>query len=276
MNGPTRITALDDPRVAAFADVRDADLRGRDGLFLCESETVVRRALMSSHRVDAVLVSEGCLTSLGDALHDLPGAPVYVADESLMTKISGYPVHHGALATCHRPADADLGLDAALGHLREQSEVVLIAAEGVTHIDNMGGLFRNAAAFGAHGVLLDPTCCDPLFRKAIRVSMGHVLAVPFAVSADWPGDLLRLRDEWGISIVGAESVGEATPVWECETADRMCLLFGSEGHGLSREAMDACDQVCSVPMAEGVPSLNVATASAVFLYELMCRRTVRA
>ena len=144
----------------------------------------------------------------------------------------------------------------------------MLIGEGLMNVDNMGGLFRNAAAFGVDGIVLDPTCCDPLYRKAIRVSMGHTLSVPYGICDDWPGDLKRLKDEWGLKLIAAEVSEGSKPLWEIPREDRIAILFGSEGHGLSAEALAQCDEVCEVPMQPNVPSLNVAVTSAVFLYEL--------
>jgi tRNA G18 (ribose-2'-O)-methylase SpoU len=193
---------------------------------------------------------------------------VYVADIDLMTQIAGFHIHRGVLAAGIRPRPPEVALDAALGHLKGVERVRLIVAEGLTNVDNMGGLFRNAAAFGIDGLLLDPTCCDPLYRKAVRVSMGHVLSVPYAISDDWPADLMRLKRDWDVKLIGAESIAGAEPLWRMPRAERIALLFGSERHGLSEAARAACDGLYEIPMAPGVESLNVAVASAVFLYEL--------
>ena len=144
----------------------------------------------------------------------------------------------------------------------------MMLAEGLTNVDNMGALFRNAAAFGVDGIVLDPTCCDPLYRKAIRVSMGHVLSIPYAVSQDWVGDLKRLKNEWGMLLIAAEATPDARPLWEVPRSSRTAIIFGSEGHGLSSATLALCDAVCEIPMSGNVPSVNVAVASAVFLYEL--------
>ena len=159
-------------------------------------------------------------------------------------------------------------LDAALGHLPAAGRLRLLVAEEVTNVDNMGALFRNAAAFDASGIVLDPRCCDPLYRKAIRVSMGHTLSVPYAVADPWPDELERLKREWGLAIVGAETGDDARPLWALPRDDRMALVFGSERHGLSAAVRDVCDTLVEIPMSAEVPSLNVAVASAVCLYEL--------
>lgn len=269
MAEPVEITSLHDERVAVFRDVRDADLRGRDGLFMAESELVVRRLLRRPQRLHSLLLSRRKYVRLAEALRVLDAAtPVYVADLQLISDVAGFAIHRGVLAAGRRPAPDEVTLDAALGHLRTTEHCTIVVAEGLTNVDNMGALFRNAAAFGVDGIVLDPTCCDPLYRKAIRVSMGHSLAVPHAISADWPVDLARLKSEWGLTIIGAEATAEALPLWRMPRAPRCAVLFGSEGHGLSPAALAACDSVRAIPMAGGVPSLNVAVASAVFLYEL--------
>jgi tRNA G18 (ribose-2'-O)-methylase SpoU len=265
---PQHITTLDDPRLEPFRDVRDRDLRGRDGLFMAESEMVLRRLLKRPERIHLVLLSAERYEKLAPELEVLPDdVPVFVADIGLMTQLAGFHVHRGVLATGRRPAPAELTLDAALGHLRDRPRVTLLVAEGLTNVDNMGALFRNAAAFAVDGIVLDPLSCDPLYRKSVRVSMGHVLSVPWAVATSWPDDLGRLRAEWGVSLVAAEVTDEARPAWQLPAADRVGFVLGSEGHGLSRPVLDRCDVVAWIPMAGEVPSLNVAVASAVFLYE---------
>jgi tRNA G18 (ribose-2'-O)-methylase SpoU len=149
--------------------------------------------------------------------------------------------------------------------------VRLLVAEGLTNVDNMGALFRGAAAFGIDGILLDPACCDPLYRKAIRVSMGHVLAVPYAVGDSWPDDLARLKAEWGVTIIGAETDLRAVPVWDAPREPKTAILFGAEGEGITPQAMAHCDALVQIPMPPGVPSLNVAVAASICMYELYGR-----
>jgi len=262
------ITSLDDPRVEAFRDVRDKDLKGRDHLFMAESELVLRRLLRMPDRLHCVFLSFQKYQRLADDLSVLPDStPVYIAEIDLMSEIAGFHVHRGVLASGYRPTLDELSLDKALGHLKTKKECLLIIAEGLTNVDNMGGLFRNAAAFGVDGIILDPTCCDPLYRKAIRVSMGHALSVPYAIVQDWPGELTNLKQNWSIPLICAENTPTAKPLWTLPMYPRVGMIFGSEGHGLSADVLDLCDDICHIPMKEGVPSLNVANASAVFLYE---------
>jgi tRNA G18 (ribose-2'-O)-methylase SpoU len=265
------ITHLDDPRVEVFRNVRDADLRGRDGLFMAESELVLRRLMRTPQRLHSMLLSPEKFVRMRDALAVLPeDVPVCVADLELIHEIAAFHIHRGCLAAGRRLPSGQLTLDAALAFLHRQPACCVLLAEGVTNVDNMGALFRNAAAFGVDAIVLDPTSCDPLYRKSIRVSMGHALSIPYAVSANWHGGLQRLKREWGLTLVAAEITPRASPLWALPNAARLGLIFGSEGHGLPVETLSACDAVCAIPtraLAENPPSLNVAVASAVFLYE---------
>jgi len=262
------ITSFDDPRVDVYRNVRDADLRGRDDLFMAESELVLRRLMRMPQRLHSMLVSRQKLHAMREAIARLPSTvPVYVADLALIHEIAAFHIHRGCLAAGFRPPPEALSLDCVMRPLQERQHLCLLLAEGITNVDNMGALFRNAAAFGADAVILDPQCCDPLYRKAIRVSMGHALSVPYAVSASWLDDLRRLKQEWNIGLIAAELVEQARPAWAMPRPARAAIIVGSEGHGLAATTLEACDAICAIPMRGEVPSLNVAVASAVLLYE---------
>ncbi len=270
---PVRLEHPDDPRLDPFRDVRDRDLRARHGLFMAESERVLRRLVRTPERLHAILLSPGRWDALRDLLAPLPEAvPIYVADLEIMCAIAGFHVHRGVLATGIRPTIEELAPEVALAPLMRPGPLTLLVCEGITNVDNVGGLFRNAAAFGVDGVLLDPACCDPLYRKAVRVSAGHVLSTPWAIAVDWPQDLRRLREAWNVELVAAETGAGAEPWWARPAPARQAILFGSEATGASAAALAECDATCEIPMAPGVPSLNVATASAVFLAERARRR----
>ncbi len=265
---PIVITSLDDARIEMFRDVRDKDLRGRDKIFMAESEMVLRRLLRTPERIVALFLSPDRYERLRESLVVLPRTvPIYVADVELMTEIAGFHIHRGVLAAGKRLHSSQLRFEPMLGHLRNCDHLTIMVAERFTNVDNMGTLFRNAAAFGVDGIVLDPGCCDPLYRKAIRVSMGHVLSVPYGVMGDWPSDLTRLKEEWGCTVVGAEITPESKPLRELPKCDKLAILFGSEADGLSDSALKACDEIYHIPMSAGVPSINVSVASAVFLYE---------
>jgi len=268
---PIHISSFDDPRVEVYRDVRDRDLaRAHGSLFMAESIHVIERLLDHPRRVHSLLLSPTMFERLSpklEALGELLSAPVYVAPLELMCEITGFHIHRGALAAGLRPRPEELALEAVLEHLRGRSRMRIVLCEAVTHIDNMGGIFRNASAFGADAVVIDSASCDPLYRKAIRVSMGHVFSMPYAISDDWSHDLGRLRSEWGVSLIAAETTPTAVPLSSLRVPEKVGVIFGSEGHGLSGATLDRCDVHCEIPMAPGVPSLNVATASAIFLYE---------
>jgi tRNA G18 (ribose-2'-O)-methylase SpoU len=274
---PQRIETLDDPRVEVFRNLRDKDLRaGHDSFFMAESEMVLRQVLRSpsKNRIHSVLVTQPRLEKLKDALAQLPpDVPVYVADKPVVREILGIHLHRGALAAVHRPPPETLTLDGALGFLKDRSRFTLVITEGVNDTDNMGSIFRNTAAFGADAVVLDPTSCDPLYRKSVRTSVGHVLNIPFARSENFAEDLMRLKTEWGLTLVGAETELGARPVWEAPQAHRLGIILGSEGYGLSPETVACCDAICEIPMAAEARSLNVAAATAVMLYELVGRNS---
>jgi len=225
--------------------------------------------MRTPQRLHSILLSEEKLERMRSSLEGMPETvPVFVADIRLIHDIAAFHVHRGVLAAGFRLPPELLNLDSSVGHLRNRAQACILLAEGITNVDNMGALFRNAAAFGVDGIVLDPTCCDPLYRKAIRVSMGHVLSIPYAVSTDWTSDVKRIKVEWGMTLIGAESTDDAIPLWEMPRQPRTAIVFGSEGQGLSASTLGLCDAVCKIPMSGKVPSINVAVASAAFLYEL--------
>lgn len=253
-----------DPRLADFRDLTRADRRpdrpGGKGLVIAEGVIVVRRLLASPYPVRALL---GVRRRIEELEADLAGlaVPVYVTSADVMAQVVGFHLNRGVLAVADRvPARS---LDRLVGDARR-----LAVLEGVGDHENLGALFRNAAAFGVDGVLVGPGCADPLYRRSVRVSMGHVLAVPFAPIEPWPGGLKWLR-ELGFRVLALCPGAEAVPLAGGFSAgDRVAVLLGSEGPGLSQEAIQAADAAVRIPMADGVDSINVATAGAVAFYTL--------
>ena len=268
MNGPHQIDSLDDPRIEPFRDVRDRDLRGRDGLFMAESELVLQRLLRQPERLHALLLSPEKFSRLEGALANLPDAvPIYIADLELMGRIAGFHVHRGVLATGHRPSSEELDASTLLAGFKNSNRCTLLMATGITNVDNMGSLFRNAAAFGVDAVILNANCCDPLYRKAIRVSMGHVLGMPWAIAEDWVATLGLLRTSLGMQVWAAECDSRSVPATSIGQPDRLAIVMGPEGSGLDERTLEACSSIVEIPMSIGVPSLNVATAAAILLWE---------
>jgi tRNA G18 (ribose-2'-O)-methylase SpoU len=256
-----------DPRIAAYLAVRERDLVGRNDGFIAEGEVVLRVLLAPGARAKpaSLLIAESRLARLAPLLEPLPaGIPVYAAAQGVMDAIVGFHIHRGILAHGLRPPDP--GVAALLAGL--PARTLVLALFGIANHDNMGGLFRNAAAFGAGAVLLDATCCDPLYRKAIRVSVGAALKVPFARLR--PGeDVLAMLGEAGFEPLALSPAG-AEPLARVARPARAAVLLGAEGPGLPPEIL-ARARAISIPMAPGWDSLNVAAASAIVLHHLAAR-----
>jgi tRNA G18 (ribose-2'-O)-methylase SpoU len=253
----------DDPRIVAYRDIRERDLVGREGLFIAEGE-VVLRTLVSSPVVRPVslLIAEhrmGKVASIVEALP--PQVPVHVAAQPVLDAIAGFHLHRGLLGLGERvdPPDAR-ALIATL-----PARALVVALFGIGNHDNVGGVFRNAAAFGADAVLVDATCCDPLYRKAIRVSVGAVLRTPFARLAG-NEDAVDLLQGSGFEVLSLSPAG-AVPLAAVKAPSRAAILFGAEGPGLPAEILARTTSV-AIPMAHGFDSLNVATASGIVLHHL--------
>jgi tRNA G18 (ribose-2'-O)-methylase SpoU len=256
-----------DPRIAAYRAVRERDLVGRGDGFIAEGEVVLRVLLAPDARAKpaSLLIAENRLARLQPLLAPLAAdIPVYAAAQGVMDAIVGFPIHRGILAHGRRPPDP--GVAALLAGL--PARALVLALFGIANHDNMGGLFRNAAAFGADAVLLDATCCDPLYRKAIRVSVGAALKVPFAKLR--PGeDVLAMLGEAGFAPLALSPTG-AEPLARITRPARAAVLLGAEGPGLPPDIL-ARARAVSIPMAPGWDSLNVAAASAIVLHHLAAR-----
>ncbi|WP_254603143.1 RNA methyltransferase [Sphingomonas bacterium] len=254
----------DDPRIAAYRDIRERDLVGRQGLFVAEGRVVLAMLLASTRfAARSVLIAAHRVAALADLIAQVPDdVPVYAADQRVLDAIAGFPLHRGILAIGERREP--LSADALLASLPERATVV--ALSGIANHDNMGGIFRNAAAFGADAVVMDGDCCDPLYRKAIRVSVGAVLSVPFAV-ASVGEDLVGLLQAQGFDVLALGLTGERT-LAEVVPGPRIAALFGAEGPGLPAAMLARANGV-RIPMAGGFDSLNVATTSGIVLHHLM-------
>ncbi|MFC5344510.1 TrmH family RNA methyltransferase [Brevundimonas staleyi] len=252
-----------DPRVAAFQDIRERDLTGREGLFIAEGEVVIRTLLASESlcRARSLLIAENRVGAQADLIAAAGDTPVYAASQAVMDAIAGFPLHRGLLALGEKPVERSV--EEVLGELPE--ECVVLAAAGIGNHNNMGGLFRNAAAFGAAAVLRDERCCDPFYRKAIRVSVGAVLRTPTARAASLEELIVALQAA-RFEVI-ALSPGATEPLAAISGGGRKAVLVGSEGPGLPPEVMARLRTV-GIPMAGGFDSLNVAVTSALALYQL--------
>ena len=269
MSTPAAIAVDDpsDPRIGAYRDIRERDLVGREGLFVAEGEVVIRILISRSiHPPVSLLVAEKRVAGLAETLGPLPpDVPLYSASQSVMDAIAGFPVHRGILALGRRAPQRQAA--ALLAGLPAKTLVVVLFA--IANHDNMGGIFRNAAAFGADAVILDSDCCDPLYRKAIRVSVGVALTVPFARLARGEDAVALLRSH-GFATLALTPRG-ATPLHALQPRDRVAVLLGAEGPGLPDSILRQAETV-AIPMAGEMDSLNVATASGIVLHHLAVSR----
>jgi tRNA G18 (ribose-2'-O)-methylase SpoU len=266
---PIPVTDPDDPRIAAYCHIRERDLVGRGERFIAEGEVVLAVLLRQSRfAVESLLVSDKRLAAL-DRAGLAPDIPVYVASQPVMDLIAGFHIHRGVLAVGRRVSSPSVR--EILAGLPAQALVVV--AIGLANHDNMGGLFRNAAAFGADALILDATSCDPLYRKAIRVSVGATFIVPYAradAGEDIPGLLAEARlATLALSPSGRRALHEIAP------AERTAAVFGTEGPGLPADIMARMETV-RIAMHGALDSLNVATASGIVLHHLAtARRSMR-
>lgn len=259
-----RVSSAADERLADFVSLRDAQLRTsletKHGLFVAEGEKVIRRAVAAGYPVRALLMAPRWLEPLRDVLDDAGDVPCYVADEDVVEQVTGFHVHRGALASLHRlplPGVADV-----LAAARR----VFVCEDLVDHT-NVGAVFRCAAGLGMDAVLLSPRCADPLYRRSVKVSMGAVLSVPYARLADWYHGLTRVHDA-GFQVVALTPAADAVPLDRVAFAERVALVLGTEGHGLSPRWQASADVRATIPLTHGIDSLNVGAAAAIAAYVL--------
>lgn len=265
---PTTIRDPADPRLADYVALTDVALRRRlepaGGLYVAESEKVIRRALGAGHRPRSFLMAHRWLGDLADVVADAErsGVPVYVGEHDVIEQLTGFHLHRGALAAMHRPPVRPVA-EVLAGARR-----VLVLEDVVDHT-NVGAVFRSAAALGVDAVLVTPRCADPLYRRSVRVSMGTVFQVPWTRVDPWPGgidELHRLGFHVAALALSEESVG--LDELAAGPPERLALVLGTEGDGLARRTVAAADTVVRIPMAGGVDSLNVAAAGAVAAWAL--------
>jgi len=295
----------DDIRLAPYRDLSDGELRRRrepeEAIFVAEGRLAVGQLLGSTYEVRSLLVDDHQVTLAGELVEGVRqrGAPVYVATRQVVAATVGFALHRGVVAVGARPDPVPFTqlVDGALEEARRRGRrAVLAVAEGINDHENLGSLFRNAAAFGVGRVLLDPTCADPLYRRSVRVSVGHVLHVGFARAEPWPSALTHLRAR-GVRVAAltpdhtVTTVGRSDKdsgrrsgagrgveagglcrleewVGRHDDSQAVAVLVGAEGTGLSSSALELADDQVGITMAPGVDSLNVATAAAIAFYEL--------
>ena len=266
MNLPgIKVSSIDDPRVASYRHIAAPQALLELGVFVAEGRLVVRRLLeLRQWAIESILLTPAAAETISDVL-PLTNAPVYIVDQDVMNGIAGFNIHRGCLALVRRPETPTLDRIAA-GPLWR-----VLVLEGINNPDNVGGLFRTAAAFGIELVVLGPNCGDPLYRKAIRTSMGATLSVPFVKAPQWPGAIWDLRTD-GFTVVALTPAMSAAPLEDVRPSAKLALLVGSEGEGLTRDAFDAATLLARIPMSQAVDSLNVTTAASIAMYHCFAER----
>jgi tRNA G18 (ribose-2'-O)-methylase SpoU len=263
-----RVEDVDDERLTDYVGLTDVALRSRRepelGLYLAESEKVIRRALDAGHLPRSLLLTDRWLAPLAPLVERVlaAGAPVFAGPPELLESITGFNVHRGAIAAMHRPP-----LPAPAKVLRVARRVVVL--EDVVDHTNVGAAFRSVAGLGSDAVLVTPRCADPLYRRAVRVSMGTVFQVPWTRIEDWPRSVGVLRDA-GFTVAALALAPDAVPLDElaADPPERLALVLGTEGDGLAAGTIHAADLTVRIPMRGGVDSLNVAAATAVAAWAL--------
>jgi tRNA G18 (ribose-2'-O)-methylase SpoU len=258
------VTEATDDRLADYVHLREVTLRklleAEHGLFIAEGDKVIRRAAEAGYEPRSFLLAERWLDSLRDVLELWPDVPVYVVSEELAEEVTGFHVHRGALASYHRQPAADL--DAVLEGARR-----IVVLEDIVDHTNVGAIFRNAAGLGVDAVLVTPGCADPLYRRSVKVSMGTVFQVPWTRMERWPRDLDRLRSHGFVTAAFAlEDDSITLDELVAKQPDKLALIFGTEGHGLSSHVLEVADLTVRIPMTGGVDSLNVGASAAVAFY----------
>ena len=262
----TPVTDPDDPRIAAFVGLRDHELRKRReqpggdmaGVFVCEGDLVVERALRAGYQLTAVLIDAKRSAPFPFVVDDT--VAVYAATAPVLMRITGYALHRGMLACFVRRPELDA--PTVLDNARR-----IVVLEGVNNPTNLGIIARSAAALGIDAMLLDTFCCDPLYRRASRVAMGEVFKLPYARLGAFPEGLDLLHDH-GFELVALTPEPDALPIDRLQLAGdaRVALLFGAEGPGLTDATLSHCDHQVRIPMQDGVDSLNIAAAAAIAIW----------
>jgi tRNA G18 (ribose-2'-O)-methylase SpoU len=259
------ITDPADPALVDYFGLTDVVLRRLSepagGLYIAESTKVISRALAAGHRPRSVLLQQKWLDELAPLLADYD-IPVYLAEPEVLQQLTGFVMHRGSLASMHRPEPP------SVGELLADARRVVVLEDIVDHT-NVGAIFRAVAGLGADAVLVTPRCADPLYRRSVRVSMGTVLQVPWTRIAEWPDGASQLHDAgFTIAALALDEGAVTLDAFAADPPERVALLLGTEGDGLSRGALEGSDLTVTIPMARGVDSLNVAAASAVALWAL--------
>lgn len=254
------------PELSDYQNLTDVALRrtreSENGLYIAESAKVIERALRAGHRPRSVFVQAQWLEQAQSLVEDFPECPIYLVSGEIAQSVSGFDIHRGAMAAMHRPE-----LPQVLTLLKDARRVVIL--EDIVDHTNVGAIFRAAAGFGVDAVLITPRCADPLYRRSVRVSMGTVFQVPWTRLPEWSVASALLEEaEFHVGALALSPSAQSLRDFAAVQRDKIALVMGSEGDGLSTQALNAAHSVVTIPMMNGVDSLNVASACAVALYAI--------
>ena len=267
---PIQIDDARDPRITEYLALRERGLRGghgQDGVFIGEAVLVVAVMLETKGLTRSVLASEKQASRMAEmiAKSNSPETPLFVAEEKIIRSITGFDLHRGVLASGTRAPVEERELDDIMPDVKK--DATILVCDGIGNIDNIGLLFRNAAAFGVDAVVLSPECHDPLYRKSLRVSIGHALRGPWHRSRDWDMALQRLVDEFEVTLIGTSIESDSIPLDDVQPPARVGIVMGSEFSGIGPMSLKHCTMSTRIPMVEGTDSLNVGVAAAVCLHK---------
>jgi tRNA G18 (ribose-2'-O)-methylase SpoU len=255
-----QISDPDDPRISVFLELKDRELARQGGRFIAEGEFLLRRLLESGYATESVLLSERRAAEIAPLVpHNIP---VYVAPTQVLNRIVGFKFHSGILACGLRGPRKTLEEVLPI----DEPRLRIVVCEDLNNAENLGGIIRVAAGFGANALLLGERCVDPFFRQCVRVSMGTLFHLPIVQSRDLLTDLAKLREKWNVELAASVLAGNSERLADAIPSPRMAILFGGEAHGLSPAAIALCNRRITIPMQLGTDSLNVAVAAGIFLH----------
>ena len=266
------IHSLENPDLTPYRTLRRTNEHEQQGIFVAEGEKVVARLMESDCEVVSVLITAEWLEVYSDRLQSRPGnIEVYVGEKTLLSSIVGFHLHQGIMAVARIPGERDL--ESLVSQSRRP--LLFVAVDGLTNSENLGVVVRNCVAFGVQTLVVGETSSNPYLRRAVRNSMGTVFRLPIVSSPNLVKTIGDLRTRFSIEVIAAHPRAEQFTQGSSHFQKDCCLVFGSEGYGISPEILDACSGAVAIPMTPGVDSLNVSSASAVFLYEVMRQRRAK-
>ncbi len=267
-----QVTSIQHPHLEPFRTLKRPLEHQKEGIFVAEGDKVVRRLLESSLQVLSILLTQEWFDSYRTMLEKRTEAiSVYIAEKELMEAIVGFQLHKGIMATAKVPERITIQ-DVVSTEIRPY---FFVAADGIMNSENLGVIARNCASFGVHALLIGETSCDPYLRRAVRNSMGNIFSLPVVYLSNIAEELMRIRSDFDVTIIAAHPREISRPIAGVDFSGNCCIVLGSEGHGISERVLAACDMEAAIPMTKGVDSLNVASASAVIMYEVQRQRTVK-